>query len=234
MTTVIDPAQRKAAKIAGFCYLFAMAASMITEGYIRGTLVTADANVTAENIRGHLPLFRIGLGLEILTMVSDTTLIAALFTILAPVNRHLAFYAALLRMGGVAVGLVMAAQGYDALRILGTTPYVQAFEAEQLATLARLSIGTHSTQYGIVFVLLGLGSTVFAYLWLKSGYVPRALAMLGIGASLLLAVGTFAFLLEPAVQRMLFPLQMVPMFFFEVGLGLWLLIRGLPASAAAE
>ena len=233
MPNAIEPAQQKAAKVVGFCYLFAMVASMITEGYIRGTLVTADANVTADNIRAHMPLFRIGLGLEILTMVSDTTLIAALFTILSPINRHLASYAALLRMGGVAVGLVMAAQGYDALRILGTTAYVQGFEAQQLATLARLSIGTHSTQYGLVFVMLGLGSTVFAYLWLKSGYVPRALALLGVGASLLLALGTFAFLIEPAVQRMFFPLQMVPMFFFEVGLGLWLLIKGLRPPAAA-
>ncbi|MEO8679882.1 MAG: DUF4386 domain-containing protein [Vicinamibacterales bacterium] len=224
----IEPAQRKAATIVGIAYLFAMAASMFTEGYIRGTLVVADATVTAQNILNHQLLFRIGLGVEILTFLSDATLIAALVVILTPINRHLALYAAFLRVAAVSVGIMMAAHGFDALRILGNPEYLRVFQTDQLAALARLSIGTHSTQYAMVFIFLGFGSTVFAYLWLRSGYVPKALAMLGIVASLALAIGTFSFFIVPSLQGVLYPLHMVPMFFFETGMGLWLLIKGLP------
>jgi hypothetical protein len=40
-------------------------------------------------------------------------------------------------------------------------------------------------------VFFGLGSTVFAYLWFKSRYIPRWLAALGIFSSLLVAIVTW-------------------------------------------
>ena len=78
-------------------------------------------------------------------------------------------------------------------------------------------------------LFLGLGSAVFAWLWLRSGYVPRALATLGIVASLILAAGTFGSLMLPTLR--LYPWHMVLMFFFEVGMGIWLLARGLRLPA---
>lgn len=226
----ITDVQRKAATVVGIAYLFAMAASMFTEGYVRGTLVSPDALATARNISAHQSLFRVSIGLELLTFLSDTTLVAALFVILAPINRHLALYATLLRMAGVAVGVMMAAHSFDVLRVLGAASYLQAFEADQLAALARLGVGSHTSSYNVVFVFLGAGSTVFAFLWLASGYVPRALAMLGVFASLLLSAGTLAYLIAPESLRLLYPAYLVPMFFFEVGTGLWLLIKGLPPN----
>ena len=224
----IDASQRRAAIAVGVTYLFAMAASMVTEGYLRPSLIVSDnALATAQNIIAHQTLFRVGLAIEILTFVSDTTLISALYVILSPINRHLALYAALLRMAAVSLGVVMAAQNLDVLRLLGAAPYLQAFQADQLAALARLSLGAHSSQYSVVFVFLGLGSTVFAVLWLQSHFVPKGLAILGVVASLSLSLGTLAFLVAPGLQRVLYPAHMVPMFFFEVGMGVWLLTKGL-------
>jgi hypothetical protein len=79
-----------------------------------------------------------------------------------------------------------------------------------------------------------LGSTVFGYLWAKSSYVPRALAVLGVIAPFLLAAGALTFILFPALWAVIFPGYMVPLFFFEVGMGLWLLVKGLrdPRSPA--
>jgi hypothetical protein len=232
MTHGIDESQRKAAIVVGVTYLFAMAASMFTEGYLRPRLIVPDDVVaTAQNIMAHRALFRAGIAIELLTFASDVTLISALYVILAPVNRHLALYAAWLRMAAVSVGVMMAAHSFDVLRILSGAEYLRVFEADQLAALARLGIGSHTTQYNVVFVFLGLGSTVFAYLWLKSGYVPKALPVLGGFASILLAAGTLAFLLVPGLQTILFPVYMVPMFFFEVGMGFWLLVKGLRRGA---
>jgi hypothetical protein len=46
-------------------------------------------------------------------------------------------------------------------------------------------------------VLLGLGSAVFAYLLMRSRYVPRFIGAWGVFASLLLALASFAFILFP-------------------------------------
>jgi len=132
------------------------------------------------------------------------------------------------------VAVMMAAQSFDVLRILSGAEYLRVFDADRLAALARLSIGAHGAAFNVVFVFLGLGSTVFGYLWFKSGYVPKALAALGVFAPVLLGAGTFAGLIEPSILTLLSPAYMAPMFFFEVGIGVWLLVKGLPPDAILE
>lgn len=220
-----DESQR-AARVVGFVYLFAMAMSMFTEMYVRGTLVVAgDALRTANNIAANATLFRIGIAGEILTFAADIALIAASYVILAPVSRSLALFAAAIRLAAETVGAKLAAGGFDVLRIVNGAPYLRAFEPDQLAALVRLSLGGHAAAYGVMFVFLGIGSAVFARLWLRSGYVPRFLAWIGVIGSILLAAGSLVVLVLPGVR--LFPWHMVPMFFFEVGMGVLLLARGL-------
>ena len=74
---------------------------------------------------------------------------------------------------------------------------------------------------------------MFAYLLLRSGFVPRLIAAWGIGSSLLLATYSFGVVLLPATTDF-FYVAVIPMFIFEVSLGLWLLVKGarLPLSAA--
>ncbi|MBX9600070.1 MAG: DUF4386 domain-containing protein [Bryobacteraceae bacterium] len=228
MSRALARSQRRAATIAGAAYLIAMALSIYTEGYLRGTLILShSALATARNLVENTTLFRVSIVLELATFAVDVALIAALHVILTPVNRHLAVYAVLLRMVAETVAVKMAIEGSLALGFLSGAKHLHTFTEEQLATLARLALASHDSSYAAVFVFLGLGSTVFAYLWLRSGFVPRLFGVLGIVASLLLSGGSVAFIIEPSVQSLLYPWYMIPMFFFEVGLGLWLLSRGL-------
>ena len=73
---------------------------------------------------------------------------------------------------------------------------------------------------------LGAGSTLFAYLLFKSRYVPRLLAGWGLFASPLLAVGSLATLFNPWFAANASMASMIPMFFYEVPLGVWLLVKG--------
>jgi len=76
------------------------------------------------------------------------------------------------------------------------------------------------------FVFLGAGSTIFAFLLWKSRLVPRLLPASGMFASPLLAVGAMGTLLSPWFAANLSMPAMLPMFFYEVPLGLWLVVRG--------
>lgn len=224
----IDDSQRAAAKVVGFVYLFAMAVSMFAEIYARGRLiVSGDVAETARNIMAHERLFRLSTACHVITFAADVALITALYVILRPVNRNLALFAAFSRMIETAVGVTAVLNDFDVLRILGGAEYLRAFEADRLQALARLSLSAHGTGLNVCFVFLGLGSTVFGYLWFKSNYIPKALAALGVFASFLLAAGSFTIIIFPGLLRILSPAYMVPMFFFEVITGFWLLFKGL-------
>lgn len=224
----IDQSQRTAARVAGVAYLFAMALAIFAESYVGGRIIVpGNAAETARNVMAHEQLFRFGIASALIIVVSDVILIAALYAILKRVNEHLALPAAFLRLMGTALYAVAALKYVDALRILGGDGYLQVLGVEQLQALARLSVGSYSAGLGVAFVFLGLGSTVYCYLWVKSKYIPNALAVLGVVASFLLAAGSFTFILFPRVWAMIFPAYMMPLGLFEVTMGFWLLFKGL-------
>ncbi|MGH9750649.1 MAG: DUF4386 family protein [Candidatus Polarisedimenticolia bacterium] len=75
------------------------------------------------------------------------------------------------------------------------------------------------------FILLGLGSAVFAYLLFKSRYVPRVLAGWGVFSSLLLAAYSLSIIAFPEAGALRI-VPMLPMGIYEVTVGFWLLLGG--------
>jgi len=229
----IEPEQRTAAKIAGSIYLIAMATSMFAELYARGPLIVrGDAVQTAINIVASERLFRISTVIHLLTFASDAAIAVALYVILRPVNRNVALLAAFFRLADCSILAANLLNDFAVLRLLGGADYLRVFDTQQLQALARFFISVEAAGFQIGFVFLGLGSTVFSYLWLRSRYIPRGLAAWGIFASLVLALGTLAIMVFPGLGVVGLT-YMAPMFFYEVGLGLWLLIKGIRAPAAS-
>jgi uncharacterized protein DUF4386 len=224
----IEPAQRTAAKVVGFLYLFTMATAMFSQLYVHGRLIVrGDAVSTARNIAASERLFRIGIASDLITVVGVVILVWALYVVLRPIHRNLALLAAFLRLTENAIAAAAALNAFIALRFLnGTTHYLEVFEKEQLQALSQVFLGMQGSGLGIAFVFLGAGSAVFSYVWLKSCYIPRALALWGIFSSSVMALVTLAVMVFPGLS-VLGLTYMAPMFFYEVGLGLWLLVKGL-------
>ena len=229
---MIEPEQRTAAKVVGFIYLIAMATSIFAELYARSPLIVrGDAAQTAINIAASERLFRIGSVIHLITFASDAMLAVALYVVLRPINRNVALLAAFWRLADCAILAVNMLNDFAVLRLLSGADYLRAFDTKQLQALARLLISVEAAGFQIGFVFLGLGSSLFSYLWLKSRYIPRALAVWGIFASLVLAIVTLAMMVFPALGTVGLT-YMAPMFFFEVGMGLWLLVKGLRVPTA--
>jgi hypothetical protein len=233
--STIDESQRKAARVVGFCYLFAMVLGIFAVSYVRGHLiVTDDAAKTAVNIMAHERLFRLGIAGYVLCMLSDAALLTALYVILKRVNQNLALFAACLRLVETVIGVAATLTSFDVLRLLSGADYLQAFRTDQLQGLARIPIGAFGAEINVSFVFLGLGSAVFGYLWFKSRYIPRALAALGVFGSVLLATGSFAFIIYPKLADWAEPGYFAPLGVFEVTMGFWLLLKGLRPSVVAQ
>jgi len=232
--STIDPSQRKAARIVGSTYLFAMATAVFTEFHVRGHLIVYNNPAeTARNIMAHERLFRLGIASWLLCLLSDIALITALYVILKRVSQHLALFALVMRVVEHAIGAAATLTSFNVLRLVSGADYLQALTTGQLQALARLSLGAYGDGINVAFVFLGLGSAVFGYLWFRSNYIPRALAALGVFGSLLLATGSFALIIFPAVAHIAGLGYMAPLGVFEVTMGFWLLIKGLRPSAVA-
>jgi hypothetical protein len=229
----IAPPQNTAARVAGFLYLVQMAAGMFGFYAKSSLMVAGNASQTAKNIIASEGMFRAGILSDLITVAAVIFLIWALYVVLKPVNSNVALLATILRLAENAIAAAGVAGVLIALRLLRSPEYLESLDAQEVHVLARLFISGHGAGLQVAFVFLGLGSAVFSWLWLRSRYIPRPLAILGIVASLLLTMGGLAVMAFPALG-VIGLTYMVPMFFYEVGLGLWLLARGIHTAARVE
>jgi hypothetical protein len=227
----IEPVQRTAAKTVGFLYLFAMAISIFGES-VRGRLILPhDAVQTASSIAASEALFRLSIVGDLIIYVCDIILFWGLYVILKRVNKDIALLAAFFRLVETAILGVTTLTAFIALRLLSGADYLRAVDIAQLQALARGFLSIYGIGLSVGFVFLGLGSAVFSYLWLKSRYVPRGLAWLGIFGSLLMAIMSLVTMVFPVVWDRVGMAYLMPMGLYEVGLGLWLLVKGLKAPS---
>src|SRR5205085_170738 len=110
----------------------------------------------------------------------DIALIAGLYIVLRKIDPFLALLALGWGLIETAVLVMSTLDDLGALRLLSNPGYLAAFEPGRLQALARLSLGTHGSGYNLGLIFTGLRSTVFAWLWFESRYIPRALAGLGL------------------------------------------------------
>ena len=223
------------ARVVGTIYLAAMALAMFTQVYVPAQItVPHDTAATARNLVESSGLFRAGIVVDTVIFVSDVVIAWAFYELLKPVDDALARLGAFLRVADAAILTAVTLNGLISVRLLSDADYLQAIDPQQLQGLARLFMGMRGSGLYLGFVFLGAGSTIFAYLLFRSRYVPRLLAGWGIFASALLALGSLATLLSPWFAAHAAMASMVPMFFYEVPLGLWLLVKGVQVPAASS
>jgi len=234
------PSLRRAAMIAGAAYLITDATS-IYGIFVRSSLiVSGDAALTASNIAAHAQLFRVGVVFDLLTGAGVVILNLALYELLAPVHRSLARLAALWRLVEVSMGSAIAVNSLVVLSLLNGADHPQAFQPRELQALVRLFVGAQDSGYMVMLLFAGLGSTTYLYLLVRSRYVPKVLALLGLAGSAQVVLFSLARLLFPAFATLAFAavralpaialallaLIFVPIIGFEILRGLWLLVKG--------
>lgn len=230
---MITSTQQTTAKLVGFLYVLQMALAIFGEIFVRGRLIVPrDAVQTAANIKASETLFRFSLASDLFIYAGVIVLSWGIYVILRPIHRDAALLGVFLRLVENAVLAVTTLTGFFALRLLSSAAYLQGLETTQLQTLARVFLSMYGTGLGIGFVFLGLGSAVFSYVWWKSRYIPRLIAGWGIFASLLLALMSLLTMVFPRIYETIGMAFMMPMGLYEVGLGFWLMFKGLREPTA--
>lgn len=230
----IDRTQRNAAKAVGIAYILTNALAWFAEFHVRARLIDyQSAAITAANIGASQSLFRLALAADLLTFALDVIIVVGTYLILRSVNRSLAIFGLAWRLIETAVVTIMALNTFQILTLLSDSPYVRAIPAAYLHSMVGMAIDAHNAGYNVGFLFFGLGSGAFCLAWYQSRYIPRVLAAWGILGSVLAAASTFVYTLSPALTRIVEPRCFVPIGTFELILGFWLLLRGLPRAPGA-
>jgi hypothetical protein len=234
-TIGVDESQRKAARIVALAFPISFVTVVLVNfGIFARLTVSGNAAQTAQNILAHETLFRIGIVGDMVYCVAVVVLVAALYVILKPVNKNFALLAAFGRLVHGLTWLLVTLNLFTALRLLSDADYSRALAPDQLAALARLYLSGYDAYYvGLLF--WALGATIGAYLWFKSGYIPRALAIFGVISSAWCAACTLVFYVFPDFTNLVNLWWFdSPMAIFELALSFWLLFKGLRPSGIDE
>jgi hypothetical protein len=201
--------------------------------WVRATFIAADNPArTAANMAAGPGFVRIGLVFDLVTTAGTIALVVGLYLVLKPVGRGLALLAFCWRLIENSVLAALTFASFAALTLLEGGAYARALDPAQVDELiyALLKVQTWGFQFGFLF--LGLGQAAFSLLWWRSRYIPRWLAGLGIFASSLMAVAALGIIAWPRLYTLVTMAYMAPMGLYEIGLGFWLLLRGIRLDAA--
>lgn len=225
----VDNSQRVAAKVAGVAGLLAFLIVVFGNYALLSPLVVpGNAVETARNFSAHQTQVRLALICFLTYGVCVVALLSALYVILKPVDRTLALMGALFRLVFAMLWLLTTLNLLGALRLIGNAPYLQVFEVNHLQGLSRLQVAASFDDYYVGLPFFSLAATTCSYLWLKSSYIPKGLAIFGVIASAWCVICAFIFLIFPSFDKTVNAYWFdSPMAIFELILSLWFLFKGI-------
>lgn len=225
----VDDAQRTAARVAALAYLIPVAFVVYANFGLRGRLlVSNDMAETIRRLTTSASIFRLSIAFDLVYCVGVVVLLAALYTVLRPVNRHLTTLASALKLVYAMTAVLMVLSFHTAFRLATEPAYANAFSPESLRALVRLNWFATWQQYYVGLLFWSISSTVFGWLWLESRYIPAPLAIAGIASAAWCALCTIIYIVEPAFTHVVnlwwfdSPFALV-----DIALSLWLLTKGL-------
>ncbi len=177
----------------------------------------------------------LGASLELLLIIANIATAVALFPILKRVNESLALGYVTARV----VECAFIAVGILSLLTLVTLRQEAAAGADagSLLTVGKSLVALHDWTFllGPGFVV-GIGNgLLLGYLMYQSGLVPRRMAMLGLVAGPLLCASGIAILFGVFEAGSVWQIiATLPEFFWELSLGIWLIVKGFNPSALAS
>jgi hypothetical protein len=217
------------ARRAGLVYFVFMIVAIYREFLFPTVMVPTDAAATVGNIAAGQLTYRVGILLSFLTLVIFIFLVVLLYRLLKDVDESHALLMVLLVTIGVAIALANLHIRFAPLVLLNSADNLSAFTKPQLDAMALGVLGFHRSGASMSMVFWGLWLFPFGMLVARSGFLPRVLGILLLVAGFAYLVGSVTSIVLPA-QSDLVSRVMMPLYFGEVPIIFWLLIKGAKAA----
>jgi len=220
--------QRARARITGFLYLLIIVCAGFSQGYVRESLVVfGDASLTADNILSNAGLFRLGLVADLIAFLLDAVVAILFYQLMKPVHKTLAMVASAFRLLAhpaiASINLLNHAMAHEVLK----SDQLVGFSPEQVSSIALAFMEAHRIGYLIAGAFFGIHCLLLGILIYRSGTIPGVFGFLMIGAALGYVMESFGDFLFPGHEVLLAWVVGLSAAVGEVGLTLYLIIKGL-------
>jgi len=217
---------QRTARRAGVLYLVLSIVAMFSFFYLRPRFViSGDAAATASNIVAHEQLYRTGILLDLVGQLVFIVVVLELYRLFKDVDRTQARLMLALVGTGIAVQVATQALNVAPLILLGGADYLSAFTRPQLEALAYESLTLFGKQGDLLTAFWGVWLFPFAYLTIKSGFLPKFLGVLLILSGVAYIVTCATAIVFPAAVATVTKVMM-PFYFGEFIVVLWLAFVG--------
>ncbi len=215
------------ARVAGILYLALVPLSFFGMMVASGIVVPGNTAATVSHILAAELQFRLGIVTTLLIQIVNIFVVLALYRLLKPVNREMAFLMVIFLLLGAPIAMLNELNQFAVLAIVRNSASLTGFTAEQLQALVSLLVNLHQQGINIASIFWGLWLFPMGYLVFKSGFLPKILGILLVIGGIGYLVQSFAAFLLPSftVNLALFT------FWGEVLFPLWLLIKGVNIAA---
>lgn len=212
------------ARAAGIMYVALFGLGMFAPIVLEQLVVPGDAAATAAALTGARLLFGASLLAWVVIAAVDVAVAVVLYLLLAPAGRAASLTAAGFRLVYTAVLGSLLVLLFHAWKLLGLPGGPgQAGDGQHAAALAALE--EFATGFQLALVLFGVHLALLGVVLYRSRWAPRVLSVALVAAGFGYAVNSLASLLlgyGGAISMIL----MVPAVLGELGLTVWLLVKG--------
>ena len=225
-TNAIDGSARKA----GALYLGFAIMGVIGEFLLPKFVVPGDAAATALRISAGEAAFRFSLVFGLATLIVFIFLARCLYHLFKAVDHRQALLMLLLVSTGIAVAIANLTLKGAPLILLSGSDYFAALARPQLDAIVMTFIRLHAFGSQITTMFWGLWLFPFGLLVARSRFFPRILGYMLVVAGVGYVVTSLASLLFPD-QRQLVTRLMMPLYFGELPIVFWMLLKGARGAA---
>lgn len=221
---------RNIVKVAGFMFLLAFIGPTLNWAFtLSKFIVKENVMVTANNVMANPLLFRVGITIELFMAVCLIILALVLYRILKQISKNLALLALLLKLVEATIVVAIVLISFIALQILDEQSNLTSFTPDQLKIPVGFILNSHTLLYSIPMVFLGIDMMIFTYLFFKSRYIPRIIAVFGFLSFALILIHSLMYIIAPDyaalwINQIIF---YAPSGIFELVIGTWLLTKGI-------
>jgi hypothetical protein len=224
--------RRNSARLAGVAFLVYIASALT--GFFLSSHASAGQGTAAQlsSIAAHAGEVRLAFVLQMVGCFCALILAVTLYAITRDEGRELALLGMVCRIAEGVIGAVSLPRMLERLW-LATAAGADAPDPAAAGALAASLLKVPDPSSDLSAVFFSVGSLLFAWLLLRGRIVPVALAGLGVVASILTAVLLPLKLVDVAGSPVT-DFMWLPMLVYEVGLAIWLIVRGAAAPAHAR